>query len=145
MLKYLFTTTIALITLSLSLEAGIYTESSNNQKEQGNENVFIVCDPEWACHLNCEDPGETACTWDNGFDYCPYCIEEEGLFDAANGQEMSDYAKDEIEQGNYSGTYTNNIMQSPSGDIYYRTVEWYFNPNDPSDPDNLITIEINTP
>lgn len=98
---------------SIDLDNGVYGEYYKT--------VHIECN-ESGCFLVCRDPiGPDICTW-AGATWCEGCQEEKTLFQTASGQELYDYAKDQINNNVLTGTYTNNLVAGPK--TYYRTITW---------------------
>lgn len=107
------------------LNAAIYNYKGPRPSDGGYHRVYVACHM-FKCRLHCNNyGGSKECTWGEGFNDCRGCLDFDDLFVEARGEEMYDYALDQIELGNFNGTYTNNIINSPSG-TFYRTVEWEY-------------------
>lgn len=120
------------IFIIFSISSNLYAEEfhANYFPNSDKFNIVHVQPSYWGTYyeLICEQPGGTkTCDWYTGLQNCIGCDNKVNIFNDANGQEMYDYAVEQIEQGIQSGSYTNNIIQSPLG-TFYRTVEWNFIP-----------------
>lgn len=127
---------------SFQLKAEVYAYNGTFPTGTKFLTVIVDCDlnPN-VCVLLCDNPASwgKVCSWEVGLDNCYDCTTEQVLYNNAQGDEMFDYALEQIEEGTHSGTYTNNIINSPNG-TFYRTVEWDYNP---MTDECEITININ--
>lgn len=89
--------------------------------------VYIDCSIDnTACYLTCSGGGYMACSWNNALNggTCIGC--DEDFFTDGNGQEMFDYAVDQINASVTADTYINNIL--PTGTThYFRSITWSYN------------------
>ncbi len=87
------------------------------------ETVQIYCFSD-RCELVCYQPGTTyECSWE-GATWCDNCNEYRNIYISEGGNQLFEYAQEQISNGILTGTYSNNIYREPLGKTIYRTVTW---------------------
>lgn len=127
----------------------VHTFSSTNQNlgdvvtnpyEIKYETVQILCDPS-ACRLYCNavnDEWGKECWWSNAT-WCDGCSDsyQNEYWNPSDANTLYDFAIEEVKNGNYNGSISNNLINGSNNITYHRLLSWNYNSTT-----NLLDINI---
>ncbi len=141
---------VAMMTLFMVYSASALTSVTQNYSisedvvsvETGGSNVvYMDCEEDpTMCFVVCIGGGPTPCTISSALDACIGCLESKVVpFLEGEGQEMFDYANDQMSHGELKGEFTKNLLKQ-DGKKIYRTVKWEVDSKGNRKSDLSITI-----